>query len=205
MRCIHGTPLAFSCFQCEKEAGPKYRQLPPQTQGVCMPVGSFTPLTEDRVRAIVREELAAPIRSGDQMNNDILELAKQAGFAVSEDGIGAQIIYPDGSESWTCVTDELTAFYALVEAKVRKELLAENEALKAERRWIPVTVELPKDGCDVYIHTKGRSTMQAVYNAVDKCWDNVDADDFLCEIDQTTHWLPRPFPAPPAPSADGGV
>lgn len=31
-----------------------------------------------------------------------------------------------------------------------------------------------------------------VFNALDECWDQEDFDDYACDINQVTHWMPLP-------------
>ena len=89
----------------------------------------------------------------------------------------------DTAPNWNTrpIEDALTARIA--------ELEAENEKLKAERRWIPVEERLPKDNeyVLVYCSANGFYNIDCLY---DGSW--LEAADYYEEDVIVTHWMPLP-------------
>jgi hypothetical protein len=81
------------------------------------------------------------------------------------------------------------------EARIREltdrvaELEAENVKLKAERRWIPCTEQMPKDNeyVLVYCSADGFYNIDCLY---DGSW--LEAADYYEEDVIVTHWMPLP-------------
>lgn len=84
-------------------------------------------------------------------------------------------------------------------------LEAENAALKAERRWIPVSERLPEKGQDVLISYRG-GVYSAYYKGVETILDDNnncvkarafrgwDDHSFAEGRDFPAHWMPCPEP-----------
>lgn len=62
--------------------------------------------------------------------------------------------------------------------------------------WIKTSEKLPEADTRVIAYKKDSYLKIHFlwYNKYHNCWDDEDADDFYCDIDQVSHWMPLPEP-----------
>ena len=86
-----------------------------------------------------------------------------------------------------------------------KQLQAENERLKGENRWIPVSERLPDEGRVWFCYEKTGYTYDGYYQPQYKLWEMFDPCGGYSKVDvgsPPTHW--KPIILPTTDGATGG-
>lgn len=49
-----------------------------------------------------------------------------------------------------------------------------------------------QDQCCIVFDTYDKQIKLLVFNEFNKCWDTEDGDDYCCDIERVSHWMPLP-------------
>jgi hypothetical protein len=59
--------------------------------------------------------------------------------------------------------------------------------------WKLINEERPVDGQRCLICNKHHKEVTILtYNGHYECWDDIEGDDFYCDLDQAEYWIPLP-------------
>ncbi len=62
--------------------------------------------------------------------------------------------------------------------------------------WVKSVDRLPNESGSYYVFY-GRDVIIRVWNDYHRCWDDEDGDDYFCDPNEISHWMPFELPKPP--------